>query len=698
MVYYIGVDIGGTFTDLVVMDQLGQIQTFKSETTPHNLLDGIWAGLQLAAQSMGLDVQSLLRNCAYFGHGTTVATNAFLERKGVKTGLITTKGFGDTIFLQRMMGMTAGLSPEEVLNLAARSLPVPIVPRDLVLEITERIDYKGHVVVPLHEEEVREAARRLREEGVAAIAVCLLWSFRNNSHEKQIQNIIAEEAPGVFVTLSHVIAPMIKEYERTATSVVNSYLGPVVNRYMTNVEESLQGQGLQSPLLIMNSSGGVISSHEAAEKVVTLLFSGPAGGVVGCLNFGQKLGYENIIATDMGGTSFDAGLVIEGEAVRKNNTEIGKYHLLVPMINIASIGVGGGSIATIEKDMLKVGPKSAGAVPGPACYDKGGELPTVTDADVVLGFINPGNFLGGRKKLNKAKAEGAIAKHVAEPIGLSLVEAAISIRKIIDNKMADLLRKITIEKGYDPRDFAIFAYGGAGPTHCSSYALELCVGDTVIPVTSMVHSAFGAVASDIHYTFEKTELMQTKSSSASAASEIDGAKLERTFAELEKQAECQLLNHVDPARIVLKRSINLRYRRQVQELVLSLGEIINENAIAQLIQRFHAKYEEVFGEGSAFTEAGLEITTLRVDAWGIIPKPTIVSREGQGKKGIALKGERKVYFTEEGFLTPVYAGEKLAAGEMVPGPAIIEYSGTTVVVDPLQTAEVDNFLNIVISK
>ncbi|MDZ4246050.1 MAG: hydantoinase/oxoprolinase family protein, partial [Dehalococcoidia bacterium] len=467
--FLIGIDIGGTFTDLALVDESGYLKIYKSETTPEDLSKGVMNVIALASRDFGMSVKDILQKTVFFAHGTTAATNAFLQRKGCRTGLITTFGFGDTILISRLLGMTADMPEEEVLHYSCLFYPEPIVPYRLIKEVRERVDYKGSIVVPLEENDVLKAAEELKEAGVEAVAVCLLWSFKNQEHEQRIKSLLNKVMPGIPVTLSSELIPVAGEYERTAAVVINSYLSPIISNYLKNLSRQFEDLGLKCPALIMTSAGGVLPVKEAGEKAVSLLESGPAGGIIASTYLGQALGHKNIIATDMGGTSFDAGLIIDNQPVMTHRSVVGKYHINIPMIDISSIGTGGGSIARVDGAYLRVGPYSAGAVPGPVCYGKGGTEPTVTDADVVLGYIDPDFFLGGRIKLDKEAAAAAIKEKIAGPLGISVVEAAAGIRRVSDSQMADLLRKVTLQRGHDPREFVLFAYGGAGPTHCASF-------------------------------------------------------------------------------------------------------------------------------------------------------------------------------------------------------------------------------------
>ena len=699
--FYIGTDIGGTFTDTVLVDGDGRIRMYKTPTTPGDLADGILAGLTLAAEDFEISVEELLTQTKHFAHGTTIATNAFIERKGSRTGLITTKGFGDTIFIQRMMSFAAGLAENEIPQYSKRAYPQPLVPRELVKEVTERVDYDGKVVVRLDEQSVRTAVRELVDAEVEAIAVCLLWSFRNPAHEQAIKSIVEQEAPGVLVSISHEIAPMIKEYERTATTTINAYLAKCVSQYVEVLDDRLKANSLQGNLLLMNSIGGVLSAREASDRAVTMLASGPTGGVIGALHHANINDHANVITTDMGGTSFDVGMIVDGRPVISTTSLVEKYHILTPMIDIHAIGAGGGSIAHVQDGYLHVGPDSAGANPGPVCYGKGGSQPTVTDADVVLGIIDPDYFLGGKIPLYKDKAEAVIREQIAEPLGMSVAEAAAAIRTVVDAKMADLLRNLTLEKGYDPRDFVLYAYGGAGPSHSSGFGSELGVKAIVVPATATVHSAFGAVTSDIHISHTFSDLLRTPPVAENASQYLDPARISDNFAQLEEDAKGSLQkNGVADADMSFARFVDMQYRRQTHQITIPIPNGPFTQASAdKLVEDFERKYEELYGEGAAFREAGIELTSFRVNGAGKIAKPALHEYAlGDADVSAAVMGQRDVYFRTTGEYVPtqVYKGDQLHAGGKVAGPAILEYPGTTVVIDPGQHGTVDNQLNLII--
>ncbi|HEY8013834.1 MAG TPA: hydantoinase/oxoprolinase family protein, partial [Dongiaceae bacterium] len=429
---YLGVDIGGTFTDLVMVDSAGRISTSKALTTPGELETGVLNAIALAAEANGLAPDELLGRVAVFGHGTTQATNALIERDGARTGLITTRGFGDTIGLQRLLGFTAGLSVDQLGWYSKRRYPDPIVPRELRREVPERVDHAGRILLPLDEDSVRRAVEELSVAGVETFAVALLWSFRNPAHEQRIGAIIRERRPDAYVSLSCEVSPVIGEYERTATTALNSYLALKVVSYLDEVETVLRKRGFTGKFYILNSAGGVMPAQEAARRPVLLVASGPTGGVLGSLQLAKTLGHRNVITTDMGGTSFDVSIIVDDKPLVSGTHEAGGYHLNTPMIDIRAVGAGGGSIARVESGLLRVGPESAGAKPGPACYGRGGTLATVTDADVVLGIISPDNFLGGRMKLDAEAARTAIRTQIAEPLGLSVEQAAAGIVRVVD--------------------------------------------------------------------------------------------------------------------------------------------------------------------------------------------------------------------------------------------------------------------------
>lgn len=692
---YLGIDIGGTFTDLVLMDEDGNISTAKAPTTPGELEKGVFDAVAVAAAGRGLSPENLLSRVGAFGHGTTQATNALIERTGATTGLIATRGFGDTLALQRLMGFTAGIPVENLGHYSRRRYPIPIVPRGLVREVRERVDQAGNVLVPLDEASVRTAVRDLIDAGADTFAVALLWSFRNPAHEQRIGEIIRELAPGRYVSLSCEVSPIIGEYERTATTVLNSYLAPKVADYLNRIESLLRQRGFRGKFNVLNSAGGVVPASEAARKPVLLVASGPAGGVMGSLQLAQEIGHSNVITTDMGGTSFDVALVVDGKPLVSGTHEVGGFHLNTPVIDIRAIGAGGGSIGRVEASLLRVGPDSAGAVPGPVCYGRGGKLATVTDADLVLGILSPDNFLGGRMKLDLAAATTAIREQIAGPLGMSVEAAAAGIRRVVDGHMADTLREVTIGRGHDPRDFVLLAYGGAGPAHCIGYGAELGVPRILIPATSMAHSAYGALASDIQQSAERSLVLRAGGGTREPWDGLDCDGINAVFAELQQRCLAAMdQSGFAPAQSELARSIDMRYRRQTHDLMVPVpdGPVTPETA-RQLVETFEESYEAVYGKGAGFRFAGIELTTFRVVAVGRTVKPSI---RRPSAVAAPKPGTRRIFepATLKWTEADVFAWLDMPAGFGVTGPAIVEHPETTVYVGPGQIAQLDDAGNL----
>jgi len=709
---YVGLDVGGTFTDLVVMDDAGSVWSNKAPTTPGRLEQGVQDALELFARERSATLPQVLERVRSFGHGTTQATNVVVQRSGARTALITTRGFGDTIFIARLQGFTAGV-PDELLGFySARRWPEPIVTRKLVFEVPERVDQAGEVLLALDEDGARGAIERARDAGAEALAVALLWSPRNPAHELRIAELAAELAPELPVSLSHEVAPVVGEYERTATTVLNSYVSPRVRSYLEHAEQRLRGQRLRGAFRVLSSAGGVMSAADAARRPVTLLGSGPAGGVIGSRQLARTLGHRNVITTDMGGTSFDVGLIIDGQAAIAAVSQAGGYHVATPAIEITAIGAGGGSIASVVQGTLRVGPQSAGADPGPVCYARGGERPTVTDADVVLGILAPQSFLGGRMRLDRQAAAAAIETQIGQPLGLTLEQAAAGIRRVVDSQMAGALREITIGRGHDPRDFVLYAYGGAGPMHCATFGSELGVPAIVIPATAMVHCAYGALSSDVLFSAQSslqdgTISLDGADALHSSSSSLDDERLERAFTELERQASAVIeANGVEAGAIGLRRCADLRYRRQTNELIVE-----HPGTLAALVERFERTYEDFYGRGAGYREAGIEITTLRVEATGATakPQPTVVATEapastsapaagagGNGHRPLTAPQSRRIVdpATAEPLQATVRQWADMRPGELVPGPAVIEHPTTTVYVSGGQSAALDRLGNL----
>jgi N-methylhydantoinase A len=696
---FLGVDIGGTFTDLVLLDEKGELTTTKALSTPGELEVGVFNAVQNAAEQKGMTAEQLLARVTAFGHGTTQATNAVIERDGAKTGLLATAGFGDTLAIQRLMGFTAGVPADRLGWYSKRRYPDPIVPRRLVREVRERVDHAGKVLVSLDEAEVRKAVGELIEVGVETFAVAFLWSFRNPEHERAAGRIVREMAPNAYVSLSSEVAPVIGEYERTATAALNSYLAPKVVSYLDGIEQMLRRRGFKGAFSILNSAGGVMPVAEAARRPVTLVTSGPTGGVMGSVHLAKRMGYKNLITTDMGGTSFDVAIVVDEKPLMSANHEAGGFHIATPMIEVRAIGAGGGSIARVIDGQLRVGPDSAGARPGPVCYGRGGKLPTVTDADVVLGIIDPETFLGGKMKLDRSAAVEAIRVQIAEPLGMTAEQAAAGIRRIVDAKMADTLREVTIGRGHDPRDFVIFAYGGAGPVHCAGYGVELGVRKMIVPVTSMAHSAYGALAADVQYSNERSLLMRGGGGPLPLWHGLDAEAIEAAFQSLEADArEAMTRAGVADADVTLNRTVDLRYRRQTNDLMIAMSERpASKAALETLVARFEHAYEQNYGKGSAFREAGIELTNARVEAFGRSRRPELDVRAAID----APRAARREIFepvANRWMVATVYNWRDLPTGFEVIGPAVVEHPETSVFVAASQIARLDAENNITIEQ
>ena len=691
--FLVGVDIGGTFTDCVVLDRSGRITATKASSTPRDFAEGMLAAMRVASERLELPFERFCSEISVLTHGTTVGTNALIQRKGAKVGLITTKGHEDAIHIMRGSRGVSSRDIAKVVHFPSSQKPSPIVPKRLIEGVSERVDCFGEVVVPLNEAEAEAAIRRLVDQGVEAIAVCFLWSFKNAAHERRLKAMIRDISPQVFVSCSTDIAPKWGEYERTTATALNAYIGPVMAKYLGNLDNQLKASGYNQPLQITQCGGGSISVDHAMESPLLTLDSGPVSGVTGSLYLGRLMGVPNVITTDMGGTSFDVGIIHGSRPEYSFISNVVQYEYFLPKVDIQAIGSGGGSLARVDgaSKTLHVGPDSAGADPGPACYGKGGTTATVTDADVVLGYINPDNFLGGRIKLDKGKAIEAVQR-VAEGLGLSLVQAAAGIAKIAEFKMADIIRKMTVEKGFDPRDFVLFAFGGAGPAHAGVFAKELGVQKVVIPQKEIASTwcAFGAASADILHVYEQVDIQ---------TSPFDAARVNEVLSSLESKANAQMdRDGIEKGRRKFAFSLDMRHRGQINEVEVMLPERRVKGAFfAPLRARFTERYEQLYGRGSSYADARLEIVTLRLRATAATPRPKLSASKKLTSKidPKAKHGKRSVYWAEpkKNIATPIYDGAFLVPGNAIKGPAVVETTDTTVVVHPGRTLKVDKFGN-----
>lgn len=691
--YIIGVDTGGTFTDSVVMDSTGRVFIGKAETTYDDLANGVWNSIADAAQEIGISVNALLANTLVFNQGTTIGTNILINFNGVKTGLITTKGFEDVIAIQRAGGRVAGLDAYEIRHQAVARKPSPIVPKTLTRGVRERIDCFGKVVFPLDVNEARKAIGELVAEGVEAIAVSLLWSFANPEHELAIKKLAEEIAPDIYVQISSDVAPVIREYGRTNTVVIDTYVGPPMIKWYKALESRLQKGGYRHSLLTMQAWGGVMPADRM--RPIGTINSGPAGGTIASKYYADLLGLQNVLSTDVGGTSFDVSVLAEARPVFGRETLIMRYRVETPIVEIRSIGAGGGTIAWIDPHtkLLNVGPQSAGADPGPVCYMKGGKNPTVTDADMILGYINPDYFLGGKMKLDKEAAASALKK-MGKELGMDEVELAAGIFDIQNSHMVDLLRGLLIRRGYNPREFALFAFGGGGGIHASSYGSQINIGSIYMFPESAVFSAFGIATADIQQIYNKFDHYFMPA---------DPDKLSNSFEELEKRALSDMLRMgFEEKEVALKREVEMKFGRQVHVEIMPIkSKRYIDKDITELGTDFVEHYTNVYGEGGAFIEGGMEVINLRVTATVAVPTPKMEKRQkGPSDAKGAIKEKRDVYWRSyQGFRsTNVYDYDRLNAGMMFDGPAVVEAATTTLVILPEQAANVDEYLNVVIAR
>ncbi|HZP96447.1 MAG TPA: hydantoinase/oxoprolinase family protein [Candidatus Limnocylindria bacterium] len=695
--YRIGVDTGGTFTDCIVVDDDGNVTAAKAASTPQDFSVGVMDSVARAAQRLGLSAEQLLAQTTRFGHGTTVATNALITHTGARTGILTTRGHEDALFMGRIKQKIAGLDEDQIHDFLLHDKAVPgIVPRKLIKGLNERVDHKGAVIVAMNDDEVRRLAGELVGAGCEAIAISLLWSFLNPSHERRARDIVREAYPNVTVSISCEISPVLGEYERTASTMVNAYLTKKVDGYIGALADRLRKAGFKHQLMVMLSNGGVTPAEDARRRAAYLLASGPAGGVIGARNLGQILGYQNVLTTDVGGTSFDVGLVVDGQPEYAREPVFDKYHVSFPMIDVVSIGSGGGSIAWIDKSgFLKVGPQSAGAEPGPACYGRGGTEPTVTDANVVLGRIDPNYFLGGTWKLDKTLAEKAIREKIAGPLGLSLEEAAIGIIDILDARMADLVRRVTIGRGLDPRNFALFAIGGAGALHVGAYAKDVGVKAVIVP---MYASEFSALA------IGTSEMLVVNKVSSPMVGPFDANAVRDLFLRLERDAIEQLRRAgavTDGAGdLTLLRSVDMKYKGQVHDVSVPVpaGEYTAASAVA-MADRFHERYEARYGKGTTNKNAPIEAMSFEVRVAAKGRALRLAKEKLAGGDATPTRGTRPVYFREtNGFHpTPIFDRETLQPGQQIAGPAVIEAPDTTMLVRPGQTVRMDEYRNLTLS-
>ncbi|MEK3888804.1 hydantoinase/oxoprolinase family protein [Bacillus sp. FSL K6-3431] len=677
-----GIDVGGTFTDLVAMDNSGSMYTTKTPSTSDQS-DGVINGIKKLSDIIGIKVEEILSNSPLVVHGTTVATNTLLEYNGAKVGLLTTEGFRDEIEFRRAY-------KESVFSPRLQA-PHQIVPRRYRIGIPERLDHEGNIVKSLDETAVRQAVRQLVKEGIEAIAVCFLFSFINSNHEKRVREIIEEEAPDVFVTLSYEVLPQIREFERVSTTIVNAFTGPVMQKYLNHLDQRLREYGFAGELFVMQSNGGVQNVIQSSKFAAGALLSGPAGGVTAASFIGQKSGYENLITVDMGGTSYDVSVIEKLQPAITTENWISRYRVALPMMDIHTIGSGGGSIAWIDTGgALRVGPKSAGSNPGPACYGRGGAEPTVTDVNVFLGYINPDNFLGGEMKLSRSLAEQAIRTYIAEPLGISTVEAALAISQIVNSDMSNAVQYVTTQQGHDPRNFALLAVGGAAAIQAGKQAEDLGINTVIVPSLAPVFCALGDVAANLKVTELRTRFDSIHT--------IDLDAVNTDFEQMEATARGKLGGQSVTSQFETRRFIDMRYAGEVHEVtvpVKSRTRRITELNLDATIADFHELHERLFAHKDPGHE--IEVLNLRLDLVGVREQLKLQEEPFQQEDPVeANSGEREMYFDIDPVTTPIYDGSLLQPGNLIVGPAIIEQWGTTIVVYPGHEALIDSYRNCVI--
>jgi len=676
--FRLGVDTGGTFTDLCLIDEeTGKVSITKISSTPANPALAVVEGIKKIMRIEGTTSNTV----NFLIHGTTVATNALLEHKGAKAALITTKGFEDVLHIGRQ-------NRPKLYDFWARR-PDPIIPRHLRYGVPERILYTGEILKDLDEKYVRDIVKEMKKRRVESVAVSLLHSYVNPIHEKKIKEIISRDYPTAYVTLSSEVLPEFREYERTSTVTVNAFVMPKVNAYIADIVTKLQDLGINSGLYIMQSNGGVITAEMAREMSARTVLSGPAGGVIAGAFISKVTNRKNVITIDMGGTSSDICLIDKGKPKFTTESEIGGYPIKLPMIDINTIGAGGGSIAWIDAGgALRVGPQSAGADPGPVCYEKGGKEPTVTDANVVLRRINPKYLLDGEMKINFEAARLSIIERIAKSLNITLEEAAQGIITVVNANMVRGIRRVSVERGYDPREFSLVCFGGAGPVHGVEMARSLDISEVIIPKNPGIASAFGMLSADVRHDYVQTYIIHTKKAQVKDLISI--------YRDLENKGIEQLTEEGFSKRsMVLIGSADMRYVGQAYELSVPVknGELTQEDII-EVTKLFHNLHYKAYGYSREKEE--VEFVNLRVVALGKLPRLRLPKERVITKGSPEVKGYRDVFFESRYIKTPIYERDEMLAGHKIQGPTIIEQLDSTTVIFPNQTATIDEYGNILI--
>jgi len=695
--YLVATDVGGTCTDTIVVSSEGGIHIGKALSTPPDFATGVLNSIRSAADAMGMTLAQILERTSLFIHGSTVVDNTVFTREGTRTGLIATEGFEDTILVTRgAYGRWSGLTEEGIKNPVKTDRAPALVETSAIAGVAERLDCDGDVVTPLDLAQAERAIRFLVEDRkVEAIAVSLLWSFSNPSHELAIRDLIGKVAPETYVTISSDIAPVPGEYERTSTAVINAYAGRITRDYLNALEGLLGENGYHGQTMVMQGYGGLLPIEEAASRAVGMIECGPAAGVIGAKFLGDMMGDADIIAADMGGTTFKVGVIQNGELEYAREPMVDRFHYVAPKIDVVSIGAGGGSIIQIDPKtkLPTVGPQSAGSRPGPICYGLGGLDPTLTDVMLLIGYMDPGHFLRGSMSLDADNTRRIFREKVADPLGVSVEEAAIGIYRIASAQITDLIRKITVERGLDPRDFVLHSFGGTCGMLASAFGEELSVRRIVIPYTASVNCAFGLVTADVRHEYSVTRTLPA---------DVPADEINAAFAPMMERAARQLAAEgFAPDSIRMSWSADLRYRRQVHEVTTPIraSTPLDTAGLATLVSDFESLYERKFGRGSAYREAGIEITMLRLTASGMLKRPSLPKlTEGDHDASSAKIGSRPIFVERRGRLAEgaIYDFDRLRPGNRLKGPAVIHTPITTIAVQEGQTARMDGYRNIVL--
>ncbi|HWK64803.1 MAG TPA: hydantoinase/oxoprolinase family protein [Rhizobiaceae bacterium] len=674
--YRLGIDAGGTFTDFVVASRKsGEVKLFKALSTPSDPTKAIQNGLKLIAEDLGITQSDLVADCDLCINGTTVGLNALITHRGGKTGLICTAGHEDSIEIRN------GHKEDGYRYDPEYPAATMLVPRYLRKGVRERVISDGSIRLPMNEEDVRDACRLFLKEGVETVAISFVWSVLNTQHEQRAAEIVREMMPDAILTVGSELYPQIREYTRTSTAVTNAYLAPVMRRYVNAVDSYFRELGAKQPVRYFQSNGGLAIGQAMTDRSVYAINSGPASAPQAGLFVGEPFGKDNVITVDMGGTSFDITLTRNGQTNLNKNIDFLRYRIGVPMIQVETLGAGGGSIGWIDSlGLIQVGPQSAGSEPGPACYGNGGSEPTTTDANLVLGYLSPAGLLGGKLPLDVGKARQAIAK-VAEPLGISVEQAAYGMFTIVNSNMVNGIRRVSVERGYDPRDFVLVGAGGATAAHITALAREMGIDTIILPKLASGLCAFGQVISDVKYNYMAACPLRLDTPGASD-------RIDRLFEEIEQRGVDHLKADGFPGtKIDIKRSLEMRYVGQVHECTVDIETFeITDETIARIKDAFHARHEELYTYCERHSP--VEVVNIESTIYGRIEKPMPPRLKDQGSADRALKGRREAIFETSGKATstPVYDGSKLGVGAIVEGPAIIEEVTTTIVVEPDWTA------------